>query len=74
VLHQVVESQFADSWAIYSLACELALAGDPDAALVRLRQACELDGEKYRSMARDDDDFVSLRDDPRFRALIAPAP
>jgi len=28
VLHQVVESQFADSWAIYSLACELALAGE----------------------------------------------
>jgi len=74
LLHQVAESQFADSWAIYSLACELALAGDPDAAYARLRQACELDGEKYRPIARDDDDFVSLRDDPRFAALIADTP
>jgi mannose-6-phosphate isomerase-like protein (cupin superfamily) len=51
----------------YQLACVEALAGNRDRALDELRIA--VDGnERYRDAARTDDDFASIRDDPRFPA------
>ena len=52
----------------YNLACVEALAGNHERALGELELA--IDGSpRFRESARDDDDFASLRDDPRFSAL-----
>jgi uncharacterized cupin superfamily protein len=49
----------------YQLACVEALAGNRERALDELLVA--VDGnERYREAARTDDDFASIRDDPRF--------
>jgi hypothetical protein len=49
----------------YQLACVEALAGNRDRALDELQIA--VDGnERYRAAAHTDDDFASIRDDPRF--------
>jgi mannose-6-phosphate isomerase-like protein (cupin superfamily) len=51
----------------YQLACVEALSGNADRALEELRLA--VDGnERYREHARTDEDFASIRDDPRFPA------
>jgi mannose-6-phosphate isomerase-like protein (cupin superfamily) len=54
----------------YGVGCLEALSGNADAALEALRQATELN-PKARRWAADDEDLVSLRDDPRFQALLA---
>jgi hypothetical protein len=51
----------------YQLACVEALAGNRERALDELEVA--VDGnERYREAARNDEDFASIRDDPRFPA------
>jgi hypothetical protein len=51
----------------YQLACVEALAGNRERALDELEIA--VDGnERYREAARNDEDFASIRDDPRFPA------
>lgn len=51
----------------YQLACVEALSGNADRALEELQVA--VDGnERYREHARTDEDFASIRDDPRFPA------
>lgn len=52
---------------VYNLACYEALAGRTDDALEHLQRAIELD-EKCLEWAREDEDFASIRDDPRFPA------
>src|SRR5437764_13929292 len=52
---------------LYNLACVEALAGESDAALEHLNAAVA-QKERYRERAREDEDFVSIRDDPRFPA------
>ena len=49
----------------YNLACVEARAGNRERALEELGRA----SDRHRALARDDDDFASLRDDPRFLAL-----
>jgi hypothetical protein len=51
----------------YHLACFESLAGDREAALEELRRAVELD-PKTADWASKDEDFDSIRDDPRFPA------
>jgi quercetin dioxygenase-like cupin family protein len=53
----------------YNLACVEARAGNADRALEELARSAE----RHRAIARDDDDFASLRDDPRFLALTGQA-
>jgi tetratricopeptide (TPR) repeat protein len=55
---------------LYNLACFEALAGRHEAALEHLRRSIELDPH-YRGYAGDDGDFAPLRDDTRFRELVA---
>jgi tetratricopeptide (TPR) repeat protein len=50
---------------LYHLACAEALAGERDAALEHLNAAVAAE-ERFRGYARDDEDFASIRDDPRF--------
>jgi len=52
----------------YQLACWEALAGRRERALDHLNRACELGGDRFREYAHDDEDFASIRDDPRFPA------
>jgi quercetin dioxygenase-like cupin family protein len=56
----------------YNLACVEALGGRPDDALEHLRQAIEL-RESFREFARGDDDFASIKGDPRFLAITGQA-
>lgn len=60
----------------YNLACTYALLGESERALAHLATAIEgLPGPGARARqarwARDDPDFASLTDDPRFEALLA---
>ena len=58
--------------AFYNKACYYALFGKLEAALENLQQAINLAPEQSQEMAKTDTDFDSLRDDPRFQALITP--
>ncbi len=52
----------------YNLACYRALKGNPDGALDALRRAVEME-DRFREMAREDEDFLSLAGDPEFMEL-----
>jgi tetratricopeptide (TPR) repeat protein len=62
-----------DNWGVhYNAGCLEALAGHADPALEHLRRAKELDAEGTSAQYfRADGDLDSLRDDPRFRELLA---
>jgi tetratricopeptide (TPR) repeat protein len=53
----------------YNLACFFSRRGKTDDALAYLEKAIEGD-KKYREMAKTDEDFDNIRDDPRFEKLI----
>ena len=58
----------------YNFACTLAgWLGEPDAALDMLRPVLEGDPGGYLGDLANDPDFASLRDDPRFQAMVAKA-
>jgi C-terminal processing protease CtpA/Prc len=59
-----------DPTLIYDAACYHARAGDTDTALAELRQAVEA-GYTNAEHAVGDKDLAALRDDARFRALLA---
>ncbi len=59
-----------NSGGLYNLACGESLTGQPDAAIEHLTRAVELDS-RFRDLARDDEDFESIRGDPRFASAIA---
>ena len=50
---------------LYNLACTEALAGESDKALDLLNEAIAVD-ERFRGYAQTDEDFASIREDPRF--------
>jgi tetratricopeptide (TPR) repeat protein len=59
-----------DHWAAnYHYACLLALQGRGDEALDKLERAVELNPQAAE-WARDDEDFASIRDDPRFASAV----
>jgi tetratricopeptide (TPR) repeat protein len=55
---------------LYNLACYEALADWRDDALEHLARAVEL-SPRFREFAADDEDFASLRDDPRFSEVLS---
>lgn len=55
---------------LYNVACMESLLGNVDASLDALAESVEK-WPKYKELAAGDDDFASLREDPRFQALIA---
>jgi tetratricopeptide (TPR) repeat protein len=71
MLLSVVAAQPEDADAAYNLACLLALQGQSEEALEHLARAIGLDEQRYRALAAEDEDFASLREDPRFQALVA---
>jgi len=57
---------------LYNLACMEALSGDKDAAFEHLAQA--VSNARFRGFAETDTDLDSLRDDPRFTAVVGSRP
>jgi tetratricopeptide (TPR) repeat protein len=55
---------------LFNVACCESLAGRTDAALEHLRRSIEL-SERSRALAESDSDLDPIRDDPRFKELIA---
>ncbi|HEY7837277.1 MAG TPA: hypothetical protein VIC54_01640 [Terriglobales bacterium] len=55
----------------YAFACLRAQTHDPEAALVHLQEAIRGDAH-YRAIARQDRDFATLADDPRFTEILYP--
>jgi quercetin dioxygenase-like cupin family protein len=65
---------YPNAWQGYfNLACIEARLGNRDEALDQLERAAELDREPVAELAREDEDFESVRDDPRFLALTGQA-
>ena len=56
---------------LYNLACLFSLQRGIDDALAYLERAIEKD-ENCREMAKTDEDFNNIRDDPRFKKLVEP--
>jgi hypothetical protein len=66
---RLVDLRPTDALAHYNLACSFALTSRPDQAIKTLRRAVELGYCDFRYM-REDRDLESIRQDPRFRALM----
>lgn len=63
-----------DEGVIHNAACAYANAGDVERALELLQRRMDLTGTVYRDWIEHDSDFDSLRDDPRFIALMEKIP
>ena len=55
---------------LYNTACFESRAGRPELALAHLRQAVEM-LPALAALARDDEDFIPLRDEPGFAEIVA---
>jgi tetratricopeptide (TPR) repeat protein len=72
-LERTVASQ-PDQWqGHFNFACLEALVGDKEAALRHLERAAELEPELVAGGAAKDEDFDSIRDEPRFLAITGQA-
>jgi quercetin dioxygenase-like cupin family protein len=65
VMQEGLQEKPRDPALLYNFACLEARAGKPDAALDNLLAAVAAD-ERFREFAQTDEDFASIRDDPRF--------
>jgi tetratricopeptide (TPR) repeat protein len=65
LLREGLEAKPGHPSILYDLACVEALAGETDTALVLLDEAIAK-RESFREYAQKDEDFASIRDDPRF--------
>lgn len=72
ILRSVVDEHPKAGIVLYNLACVEVLAGEPEPALDHLRRAIELE-ERFRELARTDDDFASIRDRPEFENIVEAA-
>lgn len=65
LMQEGLDEKPGDPALLYNFACLEARAGKPEAALDYLLAAVEA-GERFREYAQTDEDFVSIRNDPRF--------
>jgi quercetin dioxygenase-like cupin family protein len=65
LLREGLEAKPGSASILYNLACTEALADERDTALDLLNEAVTSD-ERFREYAQTDEDFASIRDDPRF--------
>ena len=70
LVRQAVALDPDDSGVLYNVACIYALAGQPEAALTCLAKAIQ-NGFGHWEWLEHDSDLASLRDDPRFQAILA---
>ncbi len=57
--------------ALYNKVCVKFKNGDIDSGLIDLKKSIELNKDKFIKLAKEDKDFDSIRNDERFKALIA---
>jgi len=69
VCREGLEAYPGNAFILYNVACLESLLGRPDEALATLATALE-GWPAYKELAREDDDFASLREDPRFTELV----
>jgi mannose-6-phosphate isomerase-like protein (cupin superfamily) len=67
--HVALEKHPGNALILYNIACMQSMLGRGDEALETLGESVEK-WPKFKENARADDDFTSLREDPRFVALI----
>jgi tetratricopeptide (TPR) repeat protein len=65
LLQEGLEAKPGSAAILYDSACVEALAGENDKAFELLNEAVAAD-ERFREYAQTDEDFASIRDDPRF--------
>jgi tetratricopeptide (TPR) repeat protein len=65
VLQEGLQAKPGSPPILYDLACVEALAGESDKALELLNEAVAAE-DRFREYAQTDEDFASIRDDPRF--------
>jgi hypothetical protein len=65
-----LETYPGNAYLLYNVACMESLLGNDEAALTALAESVA-QWELYKNQAREDDDFVSLREDPRFVKLVS---
>jgi tetratricopeptide (TPR) repeat protein len=65
LLEEGLEAKPGNPAILYNLACVEALSGEREAALEHLGTAVAAE-DRFRAAAQDDEDFASIRDDPRF--------
>ena len=70
LLREALAARGEDAVLLYDLACFESLAGDTEDAFVHLARSLELD-PGLRAGAAADSDFDSIRQDPRFAALVS---
>ena len=67
---RMLEKWPGNALGLYNVACMESLLGRDQEALANLRDAIDA-WPRFKENAIADEDFVSLRDDPRFQALVA---
>ncbi|HET8752292.1 MAG TPA: cupin domain-containing protein [Gaiellaceae bacterium] len=65
LLREGLEAKPGSAALLYELACVEALAGEHDRALELLNESVATE-ERFREYAQTDEDFASIREDPRF--------
>ena len=70
ILWSVVEEYPDDAGALFNLACAESLLGRTEDAIAHLGESIAQD-DVFRELAQTDSDFDPVRDDPRFRELVA---
>jgi hypothetical protein len=70
LLEPLVDAEPESAGSLFNLACAEALLGEVDAALGHLTRAVAIN-PSFAAAARDDEDFASIRDDPRFAQAVA---
>jgi tetratricopeptide (TPR) repeat protein len=66
---RALETYPGNAYLLYNVACMESLLGNDEAALTALAESVP-QWEPYKEMARKDDDFASLRENPRFKELV----
>jgi tetratricopeptide (TPR) repeat protein len=70
ILRSVIDEHPDAGIVLYNLACAEVLAGESEPALEHLERAIALE-ERFRELAKTDEDFDAIRDRSEFRELIA---
>jgi tetratricopeptide (TPR) repeat protein len=68
-IRRVIAVDPADATAQYTIACAYCLRGDVASALASIKAAIDANPD-YADAIAADTDFASIKDDPRFRALV----
>jgi hypothetical protein len=67
--NRALETYPGNAHLLYNVACMQSLLGNDEAAITALAESVSR-WEPYKEQARKDDDFASLREDPRFLKLV----